>query len=476
MPCRRRSRPVRGPRRGRPAGRRRPRSPLGGSPPPGHAGARRRRRPPGRRPPRWSATRCSDRGGRAAPARPRPDPRTAHPCRGARPGASRCPGVQNPHWLAPVAQNASDQARCSSSSRPSTVVTARPAMRRAGVTQATRGAPSTSTVQHPHWPWGLHPSLTLRAPEAVPEHLEQRGAVVGDLDRLAVQHEGDAARHRPDDRFARRESHQPARLPDHHRRRRAAHGLRWRARRRGQLRRRGSADDATTTTGRPVARRATPSWCGSSATACWPRARPSGCRSAWATPTACSRPAGPSSSTSPSSTAAVPWSPPPRCLATPKGCPVRTGRSSLELDHAGHLHGAASDDRRGGDGDVGLHDQPGRAGGHPEGRRAADRGGHAHRHRRPRRHADLHADPACPLHERDPDRSPGLGPARRRPDRHAGLLPDGHLWARARRPAGPARPAPRRGHGPRRDLQGSRAGPQLVGARRPRAAVPIWAR
>src|SRR5262249_23113372 len=44
------------------------------------------------------------------------------------------------------------------------VVTARPATRRSGVTHATRGWPSTSTVQHPHWPCGLQPSLAVRAP------------------------------------------------------------------------------------------------------------------------------------------------------------------------------------------------------------------------------------------------------------------------------------------------------------------------
>ena len=47
---------------------------------------------------------------------------------------------------------------------PSTVVIARPATRRAGVTHATRGWPSTSTVQHPHWPCGLQPSLGDRRP------------------------------------------------------------------------------------------------------------------------------------------------------------------------------------------------------------------------------------------------------------------------------------------------------------------------
>ena len=60
------------------------------------------------------------------------------------------PGVQNPHWLAPVATKASAQrSRCAAGS-PSIVVTSRPATRRTGVTQATRGSPSTQTVQQPH--------------------------------------------------------------------------------------------------------------------------------------------------------------------------------------------------------------------------------------------------------------------------------------------------------------------------------------
>ena len=72
------------------------------------------------------------------------------------------PGVQNPHWLPPVAQKASDQRWTSPSDNPSSVVTDRPDTRRSGVTHDTRGWPSTSTVQHPHCPWGLQPSLTDR--------------------------------------------------------------------------------------------------------------------------------------------------------------------------------------------------------------------------------------------------------------------------------------------------------------------------
>jgi len=70
------------------------------------------------------------------------------------------PGVQNPHWLAPVPTNAAAHRRASSSSSPSAVWTRRPATRRSGVTQDTRAAPSISTVQQPHCPWGLQPSLT----------------------------------------------------------------------------------------------------------------------------------------------------------------------------------------------------------------------------------------------------------------------------------------------------------------------------
>ena len=60
------------------------------------------------------------------------------------------PGVQKPHWLAPAATKADDQRSRTVGGAPSSVVTARPATRRTGVTQATLGSPSTQTVQHPH--------------------------------------------------------------------------------------------------------------------------------------------------------------------------------------------------------------------------------------------------------------------------------------------------------------------------------------
>ena len=167
---RRRSRPGPARRRDRRAGGRRPRSRPGGRPRRGPG--RRRARPPWptrptRRSPtprRWSATRCSGTGGRRAPGRPQRGRRARCPSPAGPRGGTRCPGVQKPHWLAPVARKAPAQRSRSSSSRPSTVVMTRPATRRTGVTQATRGAPSTSTVQHPHWPCGLQPSFGERIP------------------------------------------------------------------------------------------------------------------------------------------------------------------------------------------------------------------------------------------------------------------------------------------------------------------------
>ena len=93
------------------------------------------------------------------------------------------PGVQNPHWLAPVAQKASAQTSLRAGSNPASVVTRRPATRRAGVTQATRAAPSTSTVQAPHWPCGLQPSFTSEMPRcsrsSVSSEKSPAGALTG---------------------------------------------------------------------------------------------------------------------------------------------------------------------------------------------------------------------------------------------------------------------------------------------------------
>ena len=47
---------------------------------------------------------------------------------------------------------------------PSIVVTVRFRTRATGVTHDTLAWPSISTVQHPHWPWGLQPSLAERMP------------------------------------------------------------------------------------------------------------------------------------------------------------------------------------------------------------------------------------------------------------------------------------------------------------------------
>jgi len=51
-----------------------------------------------------------------------------------------CKAVQNPHWLPPEATSASTRGPATAGSSPSAVVTERPATRRTGVTQDTRGA------------------------------------------------------------------------------------------------------------------------------------------------------------------------------------------------------------------------------------------------------------------------------------------------------------------------------------------------
>ena len=117
------------------------------------------------------------------------------------------PGVQKPHWLAPVSQNASAQRSRTSSGRPSTVVIVRPATRRTGVTQATRGWPSTRTVQQPHCPCGLQPSLGERRPRSSRSTSSSDTPAVGYLDLPAVdlqlEHRAISRGHRSQDRFAR---------------------------------------------------------------------------------------------------------------------------------------------------------------------------------------------------------------------------------------------------------------------------------
>ena len=74
------------------------------------------------------------------------------------------PGVQKPHCDPPVARKASAKPSRTAGSRPSIVITDRPATRATGVTHATRGSPSTSTVQQPHCPCGAQPSFTDKRP------------------------------------------------------------------------------------------------------------------------------------------------------------------------------------------------------------------------------------------------------------------------------------------------------------------------
>ena len=116
--CRRRSRPGRARPPGPPAAARPPsmrRPAAAGAPSRSRSadvdGSRRRRRR-WRRPTRRGscASRCSGRGGRAAPARRRRGRPAARALGAQRPRAgTTMPGVQKPHWLAPVAQKASAQ-------------------------------------------------------------------------------------------------------------------------------------------------------------------------------------------------------------------------------------------------------------------------------------------------------------------------------------------------------------------------------
>ena len=109
------------------------------------------------------------------------------------------PGVQNPHWLAPVSVNASAHRSRSTGSIPSRVVTSRPATRRTGVTQATRAGAVDPHRAAPALALGAAPVLRGPLPQPVPQGLEERDAVVGHLDRLAVDaepHQGRPGRRR----------------------------------------------------------------------------------------------------------------------------------------------------------------------------------------------------------------------------------------------------------------------------------------
>ena len=115
-PCRRRTRRGRGPPRARPAAAIGPRSARrlaaarSRRPSPGGrhlAAACRHRLPVEDRAPAGAAAQVGERG----PARPRRGRRPVRPWRRRPSSRTTIPGVQNPHWLAPVAQNASAHGR-----------------------------------------------------------------------------------------------------------------------------------------------------------------------------------------------------------------------------------------------------------------------------------------------------------------------------------------------------------------------------
>ena len=104
------------------------------------------------------------------------------------------PGVQKPHWLAPVAQNASAQ-RAGVGQALDVVTISRPATRRAGRDAGDAGC---AVDQH-----RAAAALALRAAavlhrahaEPLPQHVEQRPPVVGHLRRVPVHGEGDGSGH-----------------------------------------------------------------------------------------------------------------------------------------------------------------------------------------------------------------------------------------------------------------------------------------
>ena len=146
---------------------------------------------PDRPPPGSTATPCSGTGGPAAHPRRRAAsvPAPGRPLSSAA-RRSRMPGVQNPHWLAPVATKASAQRSRCAAGIPSRVVTLRPATRR---TRGHAGHPGQAVDPH-----GATATLTLgatavldrAAPELLAQHVEE-GDAVGDGDLAPVQDEGD---------------------------------------------------------------------------------------------------------------------------------------------------------------------------------------------------------------------------------------------------------------------------------------------
>ena len=158
---------------------------------------------------RWARRACSTAGWPSGPA--------AAPL--ARRPSSRqtMPGVQNPHWLAPVAQNASAQ-RSRVASGQAVDRRDRPPRHPPGRGHA--GDPRLAVDQHraaPALPLRAAPVLGRAQPEVLAQHLEQGRAPVGDLDLPAVdlelQRRAISGGHREQDRFAGMAGPPPGPLP-----------------------------------------------------------------------------------------------------------------------------------------------------------------------------------------------------------------------------------------------------------------------
>ena len=141
---------------------------------------------------RWAGARCTGRGG--APSAVRTWPSLGDALAGQAGEAGQDAGRAEAALARPRAPRTRSTSRPSrTGSRPSRVVTASPGSRRTGVTQATRATPSMRTVQQPHWPWGLQPSLRRAQPELAAERVEE-GPLGGELDASPVELDRDGGR------------------------------------------------------------------------------------------------------------------------------------------------------------------------------------------------------------------------------------------------------------------------------------------
>ena len=102
--------------------------------------------------------------------------------------------MQKPHWLAPASTKADDHRSRSSGSSPSRVTTSRPAIRRTGVTHATRARTIHQHSAAATLALGAAPVLDGAATQRLAERVEQRQVIALDLHGPAIEAKGDHGR------------------------------------------------------------------------------------------------------------------------------------------------------------------------------------------------------------------------------------------------------------------------------------------